>query len=53
MSSKKKTKYGKPEKSKASPKADQPKQQFDNGEEKPMDFGGITNRDLKKNLGCG
>ena len=22
-------------------------------EENPMDFGGIPNRDLKKNLGCG
>jgi hypothetical protein len=22
-------------------------------EEKPFDFGGIPNRDLKKNLGCG
>jgi len=23
------------------------------GEEKPFDFGGIPDRDLKKNLGCG
>jgi hypothetical protein len=22
-------------------------------DEKPMDFGGLPNRDLKKNLGCG
>lgn len=24
-----------------------------NDDEKPFDFGGLPNRDLKKNLGCG
>ena len=27
--------------------------QVENEEEKPFDFGGLPNRDLKKNLGCG
>jgi hypothetical protein len=31
-----------------------PKQMPEQGEaEKPFDFGGIPDRDLKKNLGCG
>ena len=34
-----------PEKQKAVPPRDD--------EEKPFDFGGIPDRDLKKNLGCG
>lgn len=41
----KKTPKKLPEKPNASP------QQAD--EEKPFDFGGIPDRDLKKNLGCG
>ncbi len=35
--------------------ANQPQKQNDAPltEEKPFDFGGLPNRDLKKNLGCG
>ena len=47
---KKKTKEKKSEKKLVPPKAKEiPRQD----EEKPFDFGGIPDRDLKKNLGCG
>jgi hypothetical protein len=42
---------------KKEPKAIGPNQKPDamakQGDEKPFDFGGLPDRDLKKNLGCG
>jgi len=46
MGKKKQPKKGKPKEEKPVPK-------FDREEEKPFDFGGLQDRDLKKNLGCG
>jgi hypothetical protein len=42
----------KPKKDKTQVKAEPPKPDA-NPEEKPFDFGGLPERDLKKNLGCG
>lgn len=41
----------KPKKAKEKPKEESKPTQVEN--EKPFDFGGIPERDLKKNLGCG
>lgn len=38
---------------KAPEKAKTPAPQDTSENEKPFDFGGLPNRDLKKNLGCG
>lgn len=40
-----------PKKEKSKEKKSNPK--IDQEEEKPFDFGGLPDRDLKKNLGCG
>jgi hypothetical protein len=48
---KKKTKEKKASKKLVSEKPREIPQQVD--DEKPFDFGGIPERDLKKNLGCG
>jgi hypothetical protein len=47
MEKKKEPKKKKPEKAKTQPSEPQDEQ------EKPFDFGGLPQRDLKKNLGCG
>jgi hypothetical protein len=48
---KKKKAEVKPEKAETAPAAPVPPQE--QPEEKPLDFGGLPARDLKKNLGCG
>jgi hypothetical protein len=37
----------------AKPQVETKKAEQPEDEEKPFDFGGLPNRDLKKNLGCG
>jgi len=45
---KKKSKNSKPKEA-----IKEPPKSTEQGDEKPFDFGGLPDRDLKKNLGCG
>ena len=38
---------------KAKPKGKKTEEEKELPDEKPFDFGGLPNRDLKKNMGCG
>jgi len=48
-----KMKKKKSDKTKSKGKANEPPKVVEQDPEKPFDFGGIPDRDLKKNLGCG
>ena len=53
MERKKKSKTVKQGKPQGADKAVDPDRKSDESEDKPIDYGGMPLRDLKKNLGCG